>query len=314
MKTNLLTLTLSAAMLTMSFVVSAQNLVAGGDMESETGWDTVGVSAFTHPIDFTWGYEQATPTAGSGGCLYYASLAGAADGVFNNDVILFHPITVSPGKTYKVTGAVLDLTNGGAVNFWTEIGISVNNPKEYKKVGATYIMAMNTWDGCGAGIDGTFEENSCKYNVNDAPNPYYHVSDTLTGDQTFYVVIEIGTWNDAATERSYEFCIDEISVVDSASGTPVLDYTLAGKVAKLVSYPSPASRISNITCYLPASGNAVLSVYNMLGQKVETLVNEFKVAGQYTIPFDVSRLPGNMYYYRLEFDGNIYTDKVLIIK
>jgi len=52
----------------------------------------------------------------------------------------------------------------------------------------------------------------------------------------------------------------------------------------------------------------------MLGEKVETLVNEFKVAGQYTVSFDVSKLAGSLYFYQLEFDGNIYTDKVMIIE
>jgi len=90
-------------------------------------------------------------------------------------------------------------------------------------------MAMNTWDGCGAMIDGTFEENSCKYLAGGLPNQYYHVSDELSGDQTFYVVIEIGTWNDAAADRGYDFLIDEISVVDSAGGTPVFEYSLDEK-------------------------------------------------------------------------------------
>ncbi|MBN2276012.1 MAG: T9SS type A sorting domain-containing protein [Bacteroidales bacterium] len=312
MKKKLLFLASCIAMLAIFVSVRGQNLVAGGNMESDTGWDTVSVSAATHPIEFVWGYTVMFPTAGSGGCLYFSSFAGAGDGVFNNDFILFHPVTVTPGKTYKVTGAVRDISNN-LTNFWTEIGISSNNPKDSIKVGATYLMAMNTWDGCGVGIDGTFEENSCKYNVNDAPNPYYHVSDELEGEQTFYVVIEMGTWNDAAEERGYEFLIDEISVVDSASGTAVFDYTFDNG-AELTHYPNPASQVSNISYYLPTSGNAVLNVYNMLGEKVETLVNEFKVAGHYTVPFDVSHLPANMYYYRLEFDGHYCTDKVLIVK
>ena len=313
MKKNLLRLTAFIALLAAGLAVQGQNLVAGGDMESETGWDTVSVIAATHPIEFTWGYTQYTPSAGTGGCLYYTSLAGAGDGLFNNDFILFHPITVTPGKTYKVSGAVKDLSES-LTNFWTEIGISSNNPKDSIKTGATYLMAMNTWDGCGAQIDGTFEENSCKYLVGGLPNQYYHVSDELSGDQTFYVVIEIGTWNDAAADRGYDFLIDEISVVDSAGGTPVFEYSLDEKGVKLSHYPSPASQISTISYSLPTSGNAVLNVVNMLGEKVETLVNEFKVAGQYTVSFDVSKLAGSLYFYQLEFDGNIYTDKVMIIE
>jgi len=51
MKKNLLKLTAFIAILATGLAVQGQNLVAGGDMESETGWDTVSVIAATHPIE-----------------------------------------------------------------------------------------------------------------------------------------------------------------------------------------------------------------------------------------------------------------------
>ena len=57
-----------------------------------------------------------------------------------------------------------------------------------------------------------------------------------------------------------------------------------------------------------------LSVYNLLGQEVKTLVNGFKTAGSYTINFDASNLSSGIYLYKIETNNFTQTRKMTLLK
>jgi hypothetical protein len=57
-----------------------------------------------------------------------------------------------------------------------------------------------------------------------------------------------------------------------------------------------------------------LIVFNSLGGKVTTLVNEFKNAGSYNINFDASELPSGIYFYTLKAGNYLATKKMIFIK
>ncbi|MCH8567035.1 MAG: CHRD domain-containing protein [Balneolales bacterium] len=79
-------------------------------------------------------------------------------------------------------------------------------------------------------------------------------------------------------------------------------------------YPNPFNPTTQITFELAQSGLATLDVYNMLGQRVATLVNENMSAGVHTISFDASRLSSGTYIYRLTSDGFSQTRKMMLVK
>jgi hypothetical protein len=55
-------------------------------------------------------------------------------------------------------------------------------------------------------------------------------------------------------------------------------------------------------------------VFNILGQKVVTLVNGVKTAGNYEVNFDASKLTSGVYVYRLEAGNSKITKKMTLIK
>ncbi|MCB9211783.1 MAG: T9SS type A sorting domain-containing protein, partial [Ignavibacteriales bacterium] len=57
-----------------------------------------------------------------------------------------------------------------------------------------------------------------------------------------------------------------------------------------------------------------LNVYDVLGEKVATLVNEIKSSGNYEVNFDASRLTSGIYFYRLSYGNNSLSRKMLLIK
>jgi hypothetical protein len=79
-------------------------------------------------------------------------------------------------------------------------------------------------------------------------------------------------------------------------------------------YPNPFNPSTNIAYSLPKSTHVKMSVYNMLGKRVGTLVNRNQKAGQYLVNFDASNLASGVYLYRLETAGFAQTNKMILIK
>ena len=79
-------------------------------------------------------------------------------------------------------------------------------------------------------------------------------------------------------------------------------------------YPNPFNPATKIRFNLPEAGNVKLTIYNILGQEIRTLVNEYKESGVYTISFDASGLNSGMYIYKIEINGFIQTRKMTFVK
>lgn len=79
-------------------------------------------------------------------------------------------------------------------------------------------------------------------------------------------------------------------------------------------YPNPFNPTTSISYRLSAVSLVELSIYNMLGQKVQTLVKEKQSRGSYTIRFDAHELPGGVYFAHLKAGVNSAVRKMILIK
>jgi hypothetical protein len=84
-------------------------------------------------------------------------------------------------------------------------------------------------------------------------------------------------------------------------------------------YPNPFNPSTKIQYGLPREGNVVLVIYNVLGQKVRTLVDDARAAGRYEITWDGKddhgkSLGSGLYLYRLETGQFSLVQKMLMLK
>jgi len=82
----------------------------------------------------------------------------------------------------------------------------------------------------------------------------------------------------------------------------------------LQNYPNPFNPSTTMEFSLPQSGFVTLSIYNIVGEKVATLVSETLTAGSYKYDWNGSGLASGVYYYRLEAGKFNQTKKLVLLR
>ena len=101
--------------------------------------------------------------------------------------------------------------------------------------------------------------------------------------------------------------IDNITNVEHVNEVNVIptDYSLEQN------FPNPFNPSTSITYGIAESGLVKLSVYNLLGQNMATLVNEVKEPGYYKLTWEAHNLPSGIYFIGIHSD-DIYIKKIII--
>ncbi len=84
-----------------------------------------------------------------------------------------------------------------------------------------------------------------------------------------------------------------IADVIHTSALGIANYT--GDELSLVNHPNPFKGTTNFVYSLPVDGKVILEIYDLIGNKVMTVVDEAQTAGKYTIKLDANRLQPGVY-------------------
>ena len=101
------------------------------------------------------------------------------------------------------------------------------------------------------------------------------------------------------------------------SDTPAVSKTIEEVPPEFVleqNYPNPFNPVSTIAFALPESRKVTLVIYDVLGRRVDTLVDRRMEAGRYEVTWDASRLPSGMYLYRITAGDFVQVKQMLLIK
>lgn len=79
-------------------------------------------------------------------------------------------------------------------------------------------------------------------------------------------------------------------------------------------FPNPFNPVTKITYGIAKASNVKVSVYDMTGRQVASLVNEYQNAGNYFVNFDASKYSSGIYYYKIEAGDFREVRKMSLIK
>jgi hypothetical protein len=118
---------------------------------------------------------------------------------------------------------------------------------------------------------------------------------------------------------------DKIVVADGKYGVPIIKNTLITGIdendvllqSNFVlhnNYPNPFNPTTKLTWQSPVSGWQILKIYDVLGNEVSKLVDEYRNAGSYEVMFNASMLSSGIYFYTLRAGNYAQTKKMILLK
>lgn len=133
------------------------------------------------------------------------------------------------------------------------------------------------------------------------------------------IIIQVSDQNSSAAASGSYAEIDDLSfniISDVKDKKEIIkDFSLEQN------YPNPFNPTTKISWQSPVGGWQTLKVYDILGNEVATLVDEYKPAGKYSVDFNTSNLtagrqglPSGVYLYQLRSGLNVKTRKMILLK
>ena len=135
------------------------------------------------------------------------------------------------------------------------------------------------------------------------PHSYEYIDHTVVPGVSYtYVLADVDYANDEVKHSDLT-----LTLIVSENDIPQ-EFTLENN------YPNPFNPSTAISYHLKENCDLELSIYDMDGKIVETLVNDNISAGNHTVNWDASGLSSGVYLYRLKTDNFIETKKMVLMK
>ncbi len=111
------------------------------------------------------------------------------------------------------------------------------------------------------------------------------------------------------------FLLDDLSLsgIADVPESPV-SLGLPSTFSLYPNFPNPFNSTTTFRYDVKQTGPVTLTIYDLLGQKIATLVNEPHLTGTYSITWNASDLPSGTYLCRMDAPGFSYVQKVMLVK
>jgi hypothetical protein len=158
----------------------------------------------------------------------------------------------------------------------------------------------------------------------------YHSSSLIEGkDKPDWITIGFVTGNGTTTEKHNYTFLDDITFTGvykyrlkqmDFDGT--FEYSNEIEISAIAfndfalfqNYPNPFNPSTTLSYQLPEAGYITLKVYDMLGNELETLVNDVKPAGVHEVTFNPGDISSGLYLYKMNSGNYEMTGKMLLVK
>ena len=146
-----------------------------------------------------------------------------------------------------------------------------------------------------------------------SPGDWHQVTVNLSDyvDESIYLA-----WRHCECSDMFIMKIDEISIY---SGTSTYEEELSSPKTMVSNYPNPFNPQTNIVYNLPESGRVKITIHDIKGRKIKTLVNETKNAGRNSIIWKGKDDSGKVvssgvYFYKVKTKNQTINKKMLLLK
>jgi len=89
-------------------------------------------------------------------------------------------------------------------------------------------------------------------------------------------------------------------VINTTTGVNPIGNTVPQSYSLSQNYPNPFNPVITIKYNLASNSNVKITIFDVLGRRISTLVNQFQTLGAYKIDFDASDLSSGVYFYKIE--------------
>ncbi|MCD4693060.1 MAG: T9SS type A sorting domain-containing protein [Calditrichales bacterium] len=212
--------------------------------------------------------------------------------------------------TFTVTDVVAPAAPANFAGSWSgnhpQISWSESNAADFKE----YVIEKK-------GINAGWIEYETITNKNttsfvDATEDKFSIGGYLKGYVYYRMKQKDMTNNTSPLTATESFAVNVLNNVDKAGDdAPVLK---VDDFALMDNYPNPFNPTTHISFNLPSAEYVTLEVYDVNGKKVNTLVSEYKEAGNYTVEFNGQSLPSGLYFYKIKAGKFSSIERMLLVK
>ena len=129
-----------------------------------------------------------------------------------------------------------------------------------------------------------------------------------TGLFAFDALSSTCLWAVGVNAHILQACDDSSASVEPPVGN------LLPRTIGLSAFPNPFNSIVNLKIEIPAAGRVSLEIYNIMGQRISTLVDQPLLGGSYTFRWNADGAASGVYFSRLTMNGQMVTNKILLMK
>jgi subtilisin-like proprotein convertase family protein len=234
------------------------------------------------------------------------------------------------GASYNPEGSLSDVDGENALGTWTlyvadnadaDVGaiLAACLSFEYDEILSVELTSFDATAGDGRvtlNWQTASEMNNDRFDILRNGNKIAEINATNSATGSSYSwtdenVLNGVTYNYALISVDMNGAREELGTVNA---TPNFNTATVTDYALHQNYPNPFNPTTNISFDLVDAGFVKLSVYNMLGQQVATVVNGNFSAGRHVVTFDATGLSSGLYLYKIEANGFTAQKKLLLMK